>query len=87
MKNHNGMNIVGQGGKIIIFTMPALIGAILVHSIYHKSRYYPRVSVLSNPWDISYYFSVLVFGGRGYPVNDWFSQRKTSYHGCLRRCS
>lgn len=30
-KQHHGMNIVGQGGKIILFTLPALIGAILVH--------------------------------------------------------
>jgi protein-S-isoprenylcysteine O-methyltransferase Ste14 len=31
LKEQNGMNIVGQGGKIILFTLPALIGAILVH--------------------------------------------------------
>ncbi len=27
----NGMNIVGQGGKIILFVLPSLIAAILVH--------------------------------------------------------
>lgn len=31
LKKQNGMNIIGQGGKIILFTLPALIGAILVH--------------------------------------------------------
>jgi protein-S-isoprenylcysteine O-methyltransferase Ste14 len=31
LKKQNGMNIVGQGGKIILFTLPSLIAAILVH--------------------------------------------------------
>ena len=31
LKEQNGMNIVGQGGKIILFTLPALIAAILAH--------------------------------------------------------
>jgi len=35
------MNIVGQGGKIILFMLPALIAAILVH------RYLPQVAALS----------------------------------------
>ena len=30
-KKQNGMNIVGQGGKIILFMLPSLIAAILVH--------------------------------------------------------
>ena len=30
-KQQNGMNIVGQGGKIILFMLPSLIAAILVH--------------------------------------------------------
>lgn len=28
----NGMDIVGQGGKIILFTLPSLIAAIVVHT-------------------------------------------------------
>jgi protein-S-isoprenylcysteine O-methyltransferase Ste14 len=39
-KKQNGMNIVGQGGKIILFMLPALIGAILVHA------YFPQVAAL-----------------------------------------
>ena len=31
-KKQNGMNIVGQGGKIILVTLPSLIAAILVHA-------------------------------------------------------
>ena len=30
-KKQNGMNIVGQGGKIILFMLPSLIAAIWVH--------------------------------------------------------
>ncbi|MEW5873077.1 MAG: isoprenylcysteine carboxylmethyltransferase family protein [Chloroflexota bacterium] len=33
-KEQNGMNIVGQGGKIILFTLPALAAAIGVHTVY-----------------------------------------------------
>lgn len=39
-KKQNGMNIVGQGGKIILFILPCLIGAILIH------RYFPQVVAL-----------------------------------------
>ncbi len=39
-KQQHGMNIIGQGGKIILFTLPALIAAILVHV------YLPRVAAL-----------------------------------------
>jgi protein-S-isoprenylcysteine O-methyltransferase Ste14 len=40
LKEQKGMNIVGQGGKIILFTLPSLIGAILVH------LYLPQVAAL-----------------------------------------
>ncbi len=39
-KKQNGMNIVGQGGKIILFTLPSLIAAVLVDT------YFPRVAAL-----------------------------------------
>lgn len=31
LKNQKGMNIVGQGGKIILFMLPSLAAAVLVH--------------------------------------------------------
>jgi len=40
LKNQNGMDIVGQGGKIILFALPSLIAAILVHT------YLPRIAAL-----------------------------------------
>ena len=40
LKKQNEMNIVGQGGKIILFMLPSLIAAILVHT------YLPQIAVL-----------------------------------------
>jgi protein-S-isoprenylcysteine O-methyltransferase Ste14 len=45
-KKHHGMDIVGQGGKIILFTLPSLVAAILVDT------YLPRVAAL--PGSISF---------------------------------
>jgi len=42
LKNQNGMSIVGQGGKIILFMLPSLIAAILVHT------YLPQIAALPN---------------------------------------
>jgi protein-S-isoprenylcysteine O-methyltransferase Ste14 len=39
-KKQNGMSIIGQGGKIILFTLPSLIAAIMVH------RYFPQIAAL-----------------------------------------
>lgn len=46
LKKHHGMDIVGQGGKIILFTLPSLIAAILVHA------YLPKIAAL--PGGISF---------------------------------
>jgi protein-S-isoprenylcysteine O-methyltransferase Ste14 len=45
-RKQHGMNIVGQGGKIILFMLPSLIAAILVHA------YLPKVAAL--PASISF---------------------------------
>ncbi len=39
-KKQNGMNIVGQGGKIILFMLPSLIAAIGIH------MYLPQIAAL-----------------------------------------
>jgi protein-S-isoprenylcysteine O-methyltransferase Ste14 len=39
-KKQNGMSIIGQGGKIILFMLPALVAAILVHI------YLPQIAAL-----------------------------------------
>lgn len=46
LKKQNGMSIVGQGGKIIIFMLPSLIAAILVNT------YLPQIAAL--PGSISF---------------------------------
>jgi protein-S-isoprenylcysteine O-methyltransferase Ste14 len=46
LRKQNEMNIVGQGGKIILFMLPSLIAAIGVHT------YLPRVAAL--PESISF---------------------------------
>jgi protein-S-isoprenylcysteine O-methyltransferase Ste14 len=45
-KKQNGMSIIGQGGKIILFMLPSLIAAILVHV------YFPQIAAL--PESISF---------------------------------
>jgi protein-S-isoprenylcysteine O-methyltransferase Ste14 len=45
-EKQNGMNIIGQGGKIILFVLPSLIAVILVH------MYLPRIAAL--PESISF---------------------------------
>ena len=51
-KQHHGMNIVGQGGKIILFMLPSLAAALLVHVWFPTSPHYLTVSALSSPWDM-----------------------------------
>jgi protein-S-isoprenylcysteine O-methyltransferase Ste14 len=46
-KMQNGMNIVGQGGKIILFTLPSLVAAILVQAFFPKIAALPeRISFI-----------------------------------------
>ncbi len=40
LKKQNGMSIIGQGGKIILFMLPSLIAAMLVHA------YFPQIAAL-----------------------------------------
>jgi protein-S-isoprenylcysteine O-methyltransferase Ste14 len=41
-KKQNGMNIVGQGGKIILFMLPSLIAAIWVHMSFPQIAALPE---------------------------------------------
>ena len=40
LKKQHGMTIIGQGGKIILFTLPSLIAAIWIH------LYFPQIAAL-----------------------------------------
>lgn len=44
-RKQNEMTIIGQGGKIILFTLPSLIAAILV------SYYFPKIAALPESLD------------------------------------
>jgi protein-S-isoprenylcysteine O-methyltransferase Ste14 len=44
-KNQKGMNIIGQGGKIILFMLPSLLAVLLVHT------YFPRIAALPENLD------------------------------------
>ena len=46
LKKRNGMNIIGQGGKVILFMLPSLMTAIWVH------LYFPQIAAL--PESISF---------------------------------
>ena len=42
LRKQNGMNIIGQGGKIILFMLPSLIAAILVHVYFSQIAALPE---------------------------------------------
>jgi protein-S-isoprenylcysteine O-methyltransferase Ste14 len=42
LKNRNGMNIIGQGGKIILFMMPSLTAAVLTHLFFSGAAALPE---------------------------------------------
>jgi len=42
LKKQHGMNIIGQGGKIILFMLPSLIAAILFHMYFPKNAALPE---------------------------------------------
>jgi len=49
LKEQNGMNIVGQGGKIILFTLPSLAAAIWVHTFFPQIAALPESIRLIKP--------------------------------------
>ena len=42
LRKHHGMNIVGQGGKIILFTLPSLLAALWVHAAWPQVAALPQ---------------------------------------------
>ncbi len=48
-KEQHGMNIIGQGGKIILFTLPALIAAIWVHITWPQIAALPDIVSFIQP--------------------------------------
>jgi len=50
-KKINGMDIVGKGGKIILFMLPSLVGAILLHLYLPQVAALPKSLLLIRPLD------------------------------------
>lgn len=74
LKRQKGMNIVGQGGKIILFMLPSLIAAILVQRHLPRSAALPSGLVWLKPIGYALLVAGLVFWGtaviqlvRGFP--------------------
>ena len=88
LKKQNGMNIVGQGGKIILFMLPSLIAAILIHN------YAPNIAAL--PESISFIqpigyvlliLGLILWGTAVIQLMEGFSQGKlvtTGAYGVVR---
>jgi protein-S-isoprenylcysteine O-methyltransferase Ste14 len=49
LRKHNGMNIVGQGGKIILFVLPSLIAAMWVHISFPQIAALPEAMSFIQP--------------------------------------
>ncbi|MFH0990871.1 MAG: hypothetical protein V1799_12730 [bacterium] len=59
---NNGMNIIGQGGKIILFTLPSIVAAILIQ------RFMPTLASLPSAFDgiqpigyVLFFFGILLW--------------------------
>lgn len=63
IKNRNGMNIVGQGGKIILFMLPALAAAIAVHLIFPKVAALPEAIRFIQPLGYLFLLAGLLLWG------------------------
>jgi protein-S-isoprenylcysteine O-methyltransferase Ste14 len=57
LKKQNEMNIIGQGGKIILFMLPSLIAAIWVHTVFPQIAALPRSISFIQP--LGYVFLLL----------------------------
>jgi protein-S-isoprenylcysteine O-methyltransferase Ste14 len=62
-KKQNGMSIVGQGGKIILFMLPSLVAAITVHIYFPKIAALPESIHLIQPVGYLFLLPGLVLWG------------------------
>jgi protein-S-isoprenylcysteine O-methyltransferase Ste14 len=63
LKKQHGMNIVGQGGKIILFTLPALVAAIYVQATFPQGAALPEVLGFLKPVGYMLLVPGLIFWG------------------------
>jgi protein-S-isoprenylcysteine O-methyltransferase Ste14 len=63
LKKHHGMNIIGQGGKIILFMLPSLIAAILVELYFSQIVALPESIRVLQPIGYGYLLLGIIFWG------------------------
>jgi protein-S-isoprenylcysteine O-methyltransferase Ste14 len=87
-KKQNGMNIVGQGGKIILFMLPSLIAAILVHTYLPNIAALPEgISFIKPVGYVLLLLGVILWGAAIYQLLTGFSKGKlvtTGAYGVVR---
>ena len=84
-KKQNGMNIVGQGGKIILFMLPSLIAAITIHALSPQIAALPDGIIFIKPLGyILLVFGVLLWGSAVFQLLTGFPQGKLVTSGAYR---
>jgi protein-S-isoprenylcysteine O-methyltransferase Ste14 len=87
-KRQHGMNIVGQGGKIILFMLPSLMGAIMVHAALPQIAALPEsFSFLQPVGYLLLAFGVILWGAAVVQLLTGFSRGKlvtTGAYGVVR---
>lgn len=87
-KKQHGMNVVGQGGKIILFMLPSLMGAIVVHAALPQIAALPESFRFLQP--VGYLllaFGVMLWGAAVVQLLTGFSRGKlvtTGAYGVVR---
>lgn len=88
LKKQNGMSIVGQGGKIILFVLPSLMAAILVHTYLPKIAALPeRISFIKPLGYLLLLFGLILWGTAVIQLMTGFSEGKlvtTGAYGIVR---
>jgi protein-S-isoprenylcysteine O-methyltransferase Ste14 len=88
LKKQNGMNIVGQGGKIILFMLPSLIAAIWVHTNWPQVVALPeRFSFIKPVGFLLLLLGLTLWGGGVIQLMSGFSKGKlvtTGAYGVVR---
>ena len=88
LNNRLGMNIIGQGGKIILFMLPSLIAAIWLPNVFPRFAALPEaVRFLQPVGYVLLFFGLLLWGTAIYQLLTGFSKGKlitTGAYGVVR---
>ena len=63
LRKRNGMSIVGQGGKIMLFALPSLIAAVWVHAYLPQIAALPRTLSFVKPVGYLWFLLGLILSG------------------------